>query len=725
LTKRRIVIIGGGIAGLTAAFELTRTPELQARYDVTVYQMGWRPGGKITSGRDEDGRNIEHGLHIWFGFYENAFRLMLDVYREWRPPSGQKITQWADAISAQTFTPIGNGHKTQPPWFDVTLWPNAGEPGRGDVDLSLRSCVGNLFDLLLRFYEGTLRANAELRHLEPRIPISSDHPVSTQVSAQFSQRNVPVTEYLHQAARRISRIDENAPWACSDDIEFARTALATISSAVNLAGFSIVSDGDILAQALELAAAFIAGLLTDILLEQRTIQQIDGEDFRHWLVRHGAKPSVASGSPLVKALYDTMFQYPGGKIASASYGAGTAAQVLLRMLATSRGSVAWELQAGSGEVVIAPLFEVLIQRGVQFQFFHKLTAIQLSLDGSSVSSLQFDRQINLKVSDAAYDPVQMHDGLRGFGCTPDWNLIENGEALKQSNVDLESYWCNQMVGTVPVVHGCDFDDAILAIPVGAFKDLGSGGGPCSELIGASQQFKAMTEKLELVPSMAVQFWSTLDLAGLGWGRPKPALVSGPEPLAIWADMSQLLAYEPQGPKSLHYLCDVFPTELYRRPSDQAGVQQEAQRDACCLTRRWLEDRAYVFWPNVAGPGWFDWQALFVSKNSIGSSRLCDQYIHANINPSDCCVATAAGTSAWRLKTDASGFDHLYLAGSWIDTGFNTECLEAAVMSGMQAVRAITGEEMSIPGETFLHATLEYLVPCDLLRRYALVSLCDD
>ena len=40
-----VAVIGGGCASLAAAFELTR-PEPQGRYHVTVYQVGWRLGGK-------------------------------------------------------------------------------------------------------------------------------------------------------------------------------------------------------------------------------------------------------------------------------------------------------------------------------------------------------------------------------------------------------------------------------------------------------------------------------------------------------------------------------------------------------------------------------------------------------------------------------------------------------------------------------------------------------
>jgi uncharacterized protein with NAD-binding domain and iron-sulfur cluster len=83
MSRRKIAILGGGVASLTTAYELTRTPELAARHEVTVYQMGWRLGGKGASGRnlhENKGKRIEeHGLHVWLGFYENAFSLMKSV----------------------------------------------------------------------------------------------------------------------------------------------------------------------------------------------------------------------------------------------------------------------------------------------------------------------------------------------------------------------------------------------------------------------------------------------------------------------------------------------------------------------------------------------------------------------------------------------------------------------------------------------------------------------
>ena len=85
----KVAVLGGGCGGLAAAWELTATPALRQRFEVTVYQLGWQLGGKGASGRAPHetagarGQRIEeHGLHIWFGFYEHAFRMLRGAYAE-------------------------------------------------------------------------------------------------------------------------------------------------------------------------------------------------------------------------------------------------------------------------------------------------------------------------------------------------------------------------------------------------------------------------------------------------------------------------------------------------------------------------------------------------------------------------------------------------------------------------------------------------------------------
>ena len=98
----KVAVLGGGVGGITAAFELTATPELRERFDVTVYQLGWRIGGKGASGRNAAAgdRIEEHGLHVWFGFYDNAFRLMRDAYAELGRPPEAPLATFEDAFKA-------------------------------------------------------------------------------------------------------------------------------------------------------------------------------------------------------------------------------------------------------------------------------------------------------------------------------------------------------------------------------------------------------------------------------------------------------------------------------------------------------------------------------------------------------------------------------------------------------------------------------------------------
>src|SRR5580704_5971258 len=125
-----VAIVGGGCAGMAAAFELTR-PEHKGKYRVTVYQLGWRLGGKGASGRGEADRIEEHGLHLWMGFYENAFRLMRECYAEAnRDPRTCRIADWRDAFhpdpgnAVADKSPIGGWR----PW-KVNFPPLPGLPG--------------------------------------------------------------------------------------------------------------------------------------------------------------------------------------------------------------------------------------------------------------------------------------------------------------------------------------------------------------------------------------------------------------------------------------------------------------------------------------------------------------------------------------------------------------------------------------------------------------------
>ena len=128
--KQRVAIVGGGCGAMAAALELSR-PEMEGRFEITVYQLGWRLGGKGASGRGAAGRIEEHGLHVWLGFYENAFRLLRECYAELdRSPAECPIAGWRDAFFPDPQVALA-GQSLQGGWtsWSALFPPAPGAPG--------------------------------------------------------------------------------------------------------------------------------------------------------------------------------------------------------------------------------------------------------------------------------------------------------------------------------------------------------------------------------------------------------------------------------------------------------------------------------------------------------------------------------------------------------------------------------------------------------------------
>ncbi|MDF2694346.1 MAG: Cytoplasmic rane protein, partial [Labilithrix sp.] len=88
LRRKKIAILGGGLGAMAAAFELTSKDHWYDEYEIAIYQKGWRLGGKGASGRGENGRIEEHGLHCFWGFYDNAFGMLRTCYEEMNRTTG-------------------------------------------------------------------------------------------------------------------------------------------------------------------------------------------------------------------------------------------------------------------------------------------------------------------------------------------------------------------------------------------------------------------------------------------------------------------------------------------------------------------------------------------------------------------------------------------------------------------------------------------------------------
>eukprot|EP00270_Netrium_digitus_P011423 TRINITY_DN3631_c1_g1_i2.p1 TRINITY_DN3631_c1_g1~~TRINITY_DN3631_c1_g1_i2.p1 ORF type:complete len:639 (-),score=183.87 TRINITY_DN3631_c1_g1_i2:137-2053(-) len=72
--KLRMAIVGSGLAGMSTAIEL-----LDQGHEVDIYEGRPFIGGKVGSFKDPKGNHVEMGLHVFFGCYNNLFRLMRKV----------------------------------------------------------------------------------------------------------------------------------------------------------------------------------------------------------------------------------------------------------------------------------------------------------------------------------------------------------------------------------------------------------------------------------------------------------------------------------------------------------------------------------------------------------------------------------------------------------------------------------------------------------------------
>ena len=113
------------------------------------------------------------------------------------------------------------------------------------------------------------------------------------------------------------------------------------------------------------------------------------------------------------------------------------------------------MEAGSGDVVFAPLYQALRARGVRFAFLHRVDQLHVSDDGGSIEAVSVARQAQLADGRAEYDPLVR---IKGLPCFPSRPLDE--QLVAPATLDLESAWSDRSSEETMVLRaGEDFDDA--------------------------------------------------------------------------------------------------------------------------------------------------------------------------------------------------------------------------------------------------------------------------
>ncbi len=681
-----IAILGGGIGSLSAAFSLTQQPDWRSRYRITVYQLGWRLGGKAASGVnfEESGRVEEHGLHVWFGFYQNAFRMMRECYGALDRPATHPMPSAQSAFTPlhhHTFFEEAGG--AWMPWSyrfqgDGVL---PGAPAVSGIPDSVPTMPGvwGSVGRVLSWVRIITQEHPRLRWLaRDGSWLPQDPPWRAPGRGPTTTADgVPLVDALLEGAR-YAAARPGVPLGA-----LARGAAALRRGLCALLGASDPGTRR-LRTMVDLTLTGLVGLLADA-VPRAGYRAIDGEDFRAWLSRHGARAETVS-APLVGILYDICFAYEGGDIARPALAAGATLRGTLRLLFGYHGAVLWKMNAGMGDAIIAPLYEVLRQRGVEFRFFHVVDALKLSADGAAIQRIHLTRQART-IGD--YEPLVSVRGLRCWPSTPRWSQLVDGEALQASGVDLERSGRGE---ALCLERGRDFDRVVLGITIGALPGI------CADLAAARPAWRDMLENIATVRTQALQLWFTEGLAAQGKSWPGGILAAYAPPFSSWSDFSQVIPREewPEGmaPRYLAYSCGVLPDAPVGPPDDERAV--EAVRD-CAIS--WLEENAGPLWPKLQrADGGICWSRLHDLQQRDGPARLDAQYLRANTAPTERYVLALPGTTRYRLAPGDSGFENLVLAGSWTDNHFTLSCIEGTVMSGMMAARAVDGRPRRIIGE---------------------------
>jgi uncharacterized protein with NAD-binding domain and iron-sulfur cluster len=813
--RKRVAIVGGGCAAMAAAWDLT-SPMNPDRCDVTIFQMGGRLGGKGASSRNGQpgyrNRIEEHGLHLWLGYYENAFRMVRTCFEELREARARA------ARTGKAMPPELHAHLDREP-FDNWNWLSAFE--RANLVGLADNSTGDWVPWIARFPEyvptseegatgfyylpdGTLRpgvhvvSDASRAYPGDEPPLATGHTASDR-DAGLERPNVAF--FLTHALRALQAFMDSLELRTLDlgargketlePDELMRNAMVgtgqaradtasrpddvlsvlrkirlafLIPAITALANAARIIEGplphqhsaavtmldrfiDVMRERIEifvqrdtaarrtwelidLLAANIRGIAAAGLEGTDDFSSLDEWNYIDWLRKNRVAERTLN-NPIIRGAHDLGFAYRDGNSSDPQIAAGQAISAGCRFFFMYKGALFWRMKAGMGDVVFAPMYLALRNRGVKFRFFHRLDEILVNNADQAVSGLKFLSQVSLKIKSRSvatnYEPLISVNGQPGWPRKPldkqfdfDAAMREEYERMAaedEQGVNFESIWCRWRHGkevTVRVGKGGEYDAVVVTVPVAAL-------GRVSQQVAAStsvgNEWKSMLQKLGTVATQSVQLWVNRRTRALGWPHGQVSFSAFVHPYDTWADLSHLIDVEgtDTGPHEapalgVHYFCSVLPERHIPRALRVAQIEGlvqdlDAVADAHDIVREnarnFLDEWAFQLWPDAVHryPTAFKWELLVDPARRNGADRIDGQHIVANVDPSDRYTLSLPGTTRYRLRPDKPVLRGMFVAGDWTDSGLNIGCVEAAVMSGRLASAGITSypKHEAIPG----------------------------
>lgn len=661
------------MAGIAAAWRLSEPGWRDRLESITVYQRGFRLGGKGASSRGTHGRIEEHGLHVWLGYYDNAFRLMRECYAELdreRTDPTARIRDMADAFIPADEVGLEDRHGDSWEHWVSTISRTAhevGVPAGGPPDpleVATRA-VSLVRDLLVSV--GVAPA--------PHLSASPSPLLGPTLASSLGATLLPLTLAIGSDLRPGS----GAPALAGLD-DLLTTTAAQLRA-------DVLDDPTTrrLWQLIGLVLAVARGVLAEErILDADGLRALNEEEFGAWLSRHGAPPEAIDSS-MKRGLSDLVFGWADADLNRPGFGAGLGVFLTYRTFLDFKGSIFWKMTAGMGDVVFAPLYQVLRQRGVDFEFFHRVDGLHLSSDGLRVDAITLGRQAHLAPRESHYDPLVRIRDLPCWPDRPDLTQLAADPSIAQQ--PLESHWCEWPDAEQRTLRdGADFDSVVFAIPPAMAEHV------CRDLIAHSPAWAAMVGNVRSVATQALQVWLREDEPSLGWPSPGTTVSGYVTPFDTWASMPQLIDPEDwpdsDRPRTIAYFCSVLDSAWPPDADWPVYAARETDRVRAHAVE-FLERHIGHLLPGAIAGGRFRWE-LLCGSTEAGEAALDSQFWKANVDPSDRYVQSLPGSDRHRLRPDESGYDNLFLAGDWTDCGLNAGCIEAAVMSGLMAANAVHG-----------------------------------
>ena len=662
-TPKRVVILGGGPAGVAAAYWLSH-PEQKGQYQVTLYTLGWRLGGKCASGRNaaQNYSIEEHGLHMMMGSYHNGFATLRACYLDWRKLKSDPANMfqtWKDAFLPQPLVTMMENYSSNSP----TVWepwqfkfPHLwGEPGDGPlVAGSGEHPLTPDEQLLITMSQWLLSETPTTApyYGQLQTAMQAVHALFLTASTNTAQ----VIAQLQSAASAVQPLTAHPP-------NPAASAAAAVS--IDWRKWAILAD---------LGIAFAIGFIFDLYNRPGGYDTLNQQDLRPWLQSHGATSAAANSAP-INAFYDLAFAaIDGNSNGPGSVAAGVTFRTILEMVFGYRDAPLFKMAAGMGDTVFTPMYDVLTARGVDIRFFSRVTGLTPGA-GNVLQQIDISVQATT-VGGAPYRPLTRITCANGkqldvWPNQPDWNQLTDGAELDRAGADFEYSGWTKSYGAISLVAERDFDIAISALPPAAVQPIGEA------LSQESPQWKTALNESRSVGTQSLQLWLKPTTSELGWTAGDTVLTSYAQPYDSWGDMSQVIGSEcwppSSQPGSIGYFCGTV--QLLKGPITPVGMDEAVAQEASI----WMTANLTTIWPKIG-------------SDPVRSTDILQRFDQANFDWSDMYVQTPAGDNV-KSRFDPSapaGFTNFYAVGDWTRTRFSGGCFESAIESAMLVSYGISG-----------------------------------